>query len=78
MRAPATIFLGRRFGTSSSNPNQRRRGLGRAFAQAIVARLREQGIGQIDLNVREDNPRALAFWRSCGFSLALYRLRMYL
>jgi ribosomal protein S18 acetylase RimI-like enzyme len=59
-------------------PDQRCRGLGRAFAQAIVARLREEGIGQIDLNVREDDPRALALWRSCGFGLELYRLRMYL
>ena len=59
-------------------PAQRRRGYGRAFAQAIVARLQEQGIRQIDLHVRADNPRALAFWKSCGFDLALYRLRRYL
>lgn len=59
-------------------PSARRHGLGRGFAEALVARLREEGVGQIDLNVREDNPRALAFWKSCGFDLALYRLRMYL
>jgi len=59
-------------------PGELRRGLGRAFAHAIVDHLRDQVVGQIDLNVREDNPRALAFWKSCGFDLALYRLRAYL
>ena len=58
-------------------PEWRRRGHGRAFAEAMFAWLRAQGVEQIDLNVREDNPVALAFWRSLGFDLALYRLRRY-
>jgi ribosomal protein S18 acetylase RimI-like enzyme len=34
-------------------------------------------IRETDLNVRRDNPVALAFWRSVGFELALYQLRQY-
>lgn len=58
-------------------PEWRRRGHDRAFAQAMIARLREQGIVLIDLNVRRDNPVALVFWQSVGFDLALYQLRFY-
>ncbi|MBI3973908.1 MAG: GNAT family N-acetyltransferase, partial [Chloroflexi bacterium] len=39
----------------------RRRGYGRAFAQAIQDWLKSQGVSRIDLNVRHDNPSALAF-----------------
>ncbi|HEY3191020.1 MAG TPA: GNAT family N-acetyltransferase [Solirubrobacteraceae bacterium] len=56
----------------------RRRGYGRAFARAVIAWLAERGCHRIDLNVRQDNPTALTFWRSLGFELALYRMRMYL
>jgi ribosomal protein S18 acetylase RimI-like enzyme len=56
----------------------RRQGHGTAFARAAIAWLRERGYHRVDLNVRQDNPRALAFWRSIGFELASYRLRTYL
>ena len=56
----------------------RRQGYGRAFAAAIVARLREQGVRRIDLNVRRDNPVGAAFWQAVGFELASYRFRMHL
>ena len=56
----------------------RHQGHGKSFAQAIVERLREQGTYRVDLNVRQDNPGALAFWRTLGFEVALYHLRMYL
>jgi ribosomal protein S18 acetylase RimI-like enzyme len=56
----------------------RRQGRGRAFAEAILAMLADRGIARVDLNVRVDNPRALAFWQSIGFELTLYRLRRYL
>jgi GNAT superfamily N-acetyltransferase len=59
-------------------PDHRRQGRGRAFSAAVVDELRRRGCKRIDLNVREDNPRALAFWRSVGFDLASYRMRMYL
>jgi ribosomal protein S18 acetylase RimI-like enzyme len=58
-------------------PDYRRRGYGRGFAEAIVAALSAQAIARVDLNVRVDNPRALAFWRRCGFELTLYRLRRF-
>jgi GNAT superfamily N-acetyltransferase len=56
----------------------RRQGHGRAFALALVAWLHDQEVRRIDLNVRHDNPVALAFWQSLGFDLALYHLRRYL
>jgi GNAT superfamily N-acetyltransferase len=56
----------------------RRQGNGRAFAHCLVDWLRQQGVGRIDLHVRQDNPRALAFWNNVGFDLASYRLRRYI
>ncbi|MBV7330555.1 hypothetical protein KFU94_20385 [Chloroflexi bacterium TSY] len=35
------------------------------------------GIEQIELNVRRDNPEALAFWQAQGFRIALYQMRQY-
>jgi hypothetical protein len=51
--------------------------IGFAFPCAIIAELQARGCYKIDLNVRHDNPIALAFWRSVGFDLASYRMRMY-
>jgi GNAT superfamily N-acetyltransferase len=59
-------------------PAWRRRGHGRAFLHAILAWLQAHGITRVDLNVRRDNPGAMAFWQRAGFELALYRLRRYL
>jgi ribosomal protein S18 acetylase RimI-like enzyme len=59
-------------------PRYRRQGIGRAFAQAIVDHLREQGVHRVDLHARSDAPAALAFWRALGYDLASYRLRQYL
>jgi GNAT superfamily N-acetyltransferase len=56
----------------------RRQGYGRVFVRRIVQELRMQGDHRIDLTVRCDNPVALTFWRSLGFDLSLYHLRMYL
>jgi GNAT superfamily N-acetyltransferase len=55
-----------------------RQGYGTAFAQALIAWLRSEGVYRIDLNVRQDNPGALAFWKSVGFDIALYVVRQYL
>jgi ribosomal protein S18 acetylase RimI-like enzyme len=55
-----------------------RQGHGTAFAQALIAWLRSEGVYRIDLNVRQDNPGALAFWKSVGFDIALYVVRQYL
>ena len=47
----------------------RRSGLGRALVDAAVERARARGCRRMDLDVNEQNPRALAFYRSVGFSL---------
>ena len=56
-------------------PQCRRRGIGGAMVHCMLERFDDSGIEQIDLNVRRDNPDALAFWQAQGFGIALYRLR---
>lgn len=56
---------------------ERRKGYGRAMVQALYEHLDKLGIELIELNVRRDNPDALAFWEAQGFRIALYRLRQY-
>jgi ribosomal protein S18 acetylase RimI-like enzyme len=58
-------------------PSARRRGHGGAMARELLAQLDRLGVRQVELNVRADNPRALAFGQAQGFDLALYRLRQY-
>jgi ribosomal protein S18 acetylase RimI-like enzyme len=58
-------------------PEARRRGYGRAMVRWLLAHLDSLGVEQIDLDVRRDNPDALAFWQAQGFRIALYRLRQY-
>lgn len=45
----------------------RRRGLGRALVEAIVAALTERGVRQVYLEVRESNAPARALYASFGF-----------
>ncbi|MBN1814970.1 MAG: GNAT family N-acetyltransferase [Anaerolineae bacterium] len=58
-------------------PEKRRLGYGTVLVKWLFAYLDSLGVGQIDLDVRRDNPAALAFWEAQGFGLAGYRLRMY-
>lgn len=58
-------------------PEQRRRGYGTAMVAWIFFYLDGLGVERIDLNVRRDNPSALAFWQAQGFGIAGYRLRQY-
>jgi ribosomal protein S18 acetylase RimI-like enzyme len=58
-------------------PGARRQGVGRQTVQALVAYFDQRGIELIELNVRRDNPTALAFWEAQGFRIASYRLRQY-
>jgi ribosomal protein S18 acetylase RimI-like enzyme len=46
----------------------RRGGFGRALVDAAVERARVRGCRRIDLDVNEQNPEALAFYRSMGFT----------
>ena len=45
----------------------RRRGLGRALVEAIVAALTERGVRQVYLEVRESNAPARALYSGFGF-----------
>lgn len=58
-------------------PQHRRKGLGREFVNALLEWLQGKNVYRIDLYVRTDNPRALEFWKSMGFDVALYKLRRY-
>jgi ribosomal protein S18 acetylase RimI-like enzyme len=58
-------------------PEKRRLGYGTVLVKWLFAHLDSLGVGQIDLDVRRDNPGALGFWEAQGFGLAGYRLRMY-
>ena len=42
-------------------------GLGRALAEAALARARERGCARVELDVNEANPAALALYESLGF-----------
>jgi ribosomal protein S18 acetylase RimI-like enzyme len=58
-------------------PDARRQGVGTAVVRAIRAVAERDGWLRNDLNVRADNARGLAFWRSQGFNLQLYQLRQF-
>jgi ribosomal protein S18 acetylase RimI-like enzyme len=55
----------------------RRQGYGRLMVQALARLFDERAIELVELNVRRDNPTALAFWKAQGFGVASYRLRQY-
>lgn len=58
-------------------PEERHQGYGTTIVRWLFTYLDSHGVEQIDLNVRRDNPSALAFWQAQGFSIAGYRLRQY-
>lgn len=58
-------------------PQARRSGNGSAAVAALMDLLDACRVERIDLNVRRDNPVALAFWEAQGFRVALHRMRMY-
>ena len=58
-------------------PAHRRRGYGTQLLNCTLAHFDAHQIERIDLNVRRDNPHALAFWQANGFGVALYRMRQY-
>ncbi len=58
-------------------PERRRQGYGTAMMEWLFSYLDGLGVERIDLDVRRDNPQALAFWQAQGFGKAGYRLRQY-
>lgn len=58
-------------------PSKRHQSYGTAMVQWLFEYLDSLGVQQIDLDVRRDNPKALAFWQAQGFGIAGYRLRQY-
>ena len=57
------------------SPEVRGAGLGSSIVDEIVERVRADGGRALHLVVREDNPRALAFWRRHRFELIDRRLQ---
>ncbi len=50
------------------DPDRRRAGLGRALMAEAEGRLRALGCPKINLQIRRDNPDAIAFYARLGFS----------
>jgi ribosomal-protein-alanine N-acetyltransferase len=53
----------------ASDPQLRRRGIGRMLLQHGLAQAWERGARMVSLEVRPSNEPALAFYRACGFTL---------
>lgn len=49
-------------------PRARRRGIGRALAEAGGAWIRERGVERTTVRVAAHNPEGQAFWRALGFA----------
>ena len=51
--------------------SSRRRGVGRALAEAALAWMGDRGIRRAEVHVVVENPGARAFWRALGFGAAM-------
>jgi ribosomal protein S18 acetylase RimI-like enzyme len=49
------------------DPTRRRQGLGAALMNELERRLRAVGCAKINLQIRRDNPEAIAFYQRIGF-----------
>jgi ribosomal protein S18 acetylase RimI-like enzyme len=56
-------------------PEARGAGLGTSVFREVVGRVAEAGGQTLHLVVRDDNPRAIAFWKRHGFTLVDYRVQ---
>lgn len=54
-------------------PEHRRRGIGRAAVEAMLARERERGAVLVEASILPANADALAFWASLGFTTRAVR-----
>ena len=48
-------------------PEHQSQGVGRTVVDRLIAQARTDGL-PVELGVEKDNPRARAFWESCGFA----------
>ncbi len=55
-------------------PAARRQGHGTASVWTVFAQLDKRGIESVEVDVRRDNPSALAFWEAQGFRIVPYRM----
>jgi GNAT superfamily N-acetyltransferase len=55
------------------DPAQRSQGLGKAAVQAFEEWVSESGAREIQLEVWEQNVRALKFWQGCGFQIIYHQ-----
>jgi ribosomal protein S18 acetylase RimI-like enzyme len=53
----------------------RRLGVGQALTRGFEARCRDQGAGEIRLDVAEGNSDGLAFWRRSGYEVTMHAMR---
>ena len=60
------------------DPEARRRGIGRALADALLAWVRQRGVGRVTVRVAVANAEGQAFWRALGFDdlLDVLQLRL--
>ncbi len=59
------------------DPAHRRKGIAQTLYRALETECRQKGILQLDLEVRESNVGAQAFYRVCGFDVAGKRRNYY-
>ncbi len=59
------------------DPAHRRKGIAQTLYRALEEECRQKGILQLDLEVRESNLGAQAFYRVCGFDVAGKRRNYY-
>ncbi len=55
----------------SVDPHYRRRGTGRALLSAVAAKLVQEGVEQIHLEVRKGNAEAISFYERMGYKVFL-------
>lgn len=57
----------------ATHPDYRRRGIGRALTERVMARARQRGAQELWLHVRDDNPTAIKIYADLGFVERAYR-----
>lgn len=61
----------------ATSPDYRRRGIGRALLDYVIARSRREGLLSAWLEVRENNLAAIKLYRGCGFEVQGRRKNYY-